>query len=211
MHEEEKAAVNKNERFRKAKAEHYLDRAMESVNASRYLAAKKLLKIVREVDPTNALPKILDRTVDEHLQALAYPKHNGNDNGKKRSGIVVIIDQDHRILESLSTQLQREGYRVAGAESYEEAMETFSMIHPDIVISEINFETGPRGYDIFSWMKWNKEFTSIPFIFLAEKLDRDVLVAGKRFGVDDFIAKPADPAVISASIASCLLRKRSMS
>jgi FixJ family two-component response regulator len=35
-----------------------------------------------------------------------------------------------------------------------------------------------------------------------------MLVAGKRFGVDDFIQKPADAEIVTASIANSLNHRR---
>jgi len=81
----------------------------------------------------------------------------------------------------------------------------------DIVISEVNFENGSRGFDLYSWVKTNGRMASIPFVFLAAKFDRDVLIAGKRFGVDDFILKPVDNEVVTASVQNCLTRRKASS
>jgi PleD family two-component response regulator len=76
------------------------------------------------------------------------------------------------------------------------------------VVSEVNFEAGPRGFDLFLWMRSTPSFKDIPFLFHATRIDRDILIAGKRFGVDDFIVKPADGEVIAAAVAQTLLRRK---
>jgi PleD family two-component response regulator len=76
------------------------------------------------------------------------------------------------------------------------------------VISEVNFENGPLGFDLYLWVRTNQATAGIPFVFLAMKIDRDTLIAGKKVGVDDFILKPLDADVVTASVIQCLSRKR---
>jgi DNA-binding response OmpR family regulator len=46
----------------------------------------------------------------------------------------------------------------------------------------------------------------MPFLFLATRIDRDTLIAGKRLGVSDFVLKPLDDDLVIASILNCLSR-----
>jgi DNA-binding response OmpR family regulator len=59
-------------------------------------------------------------------------------------------------------------------------------------------------------VKTNLADRDIPFVFLAARIDRETLIAGKRFGVDDFLQKPVDAEVILASIVNCLSRRRAL-
>ena len=111
------------------------------------------------------------------------------------------VDQDERVLTGLGTTLRRHGFRSMGAASYDEATEVLVGHVADVVVSEVNFEAGPRGFDLFLWMRSNPSYREIPFLFHAVHIDRDILIAGKRFGVDDFIVKPADGEVIAAAVA----------
>jgi DNA-binding response OmpR family regulator len=97
---------------------------------------------------------------------------------------------------------------VIGAGSYEEAVEALGTVQPDIILSEVNFAQGSRGFDLYLWLRTNSAFMDTPFMFLAARVDRDTLIAGKRFGVDDFILKPVDREVVTASIVNCLSRRR---
>jgi DNA-binding response OmpR family regulator len=72
----------------------------------------------------------------------------------------------------------------------------------------VNFEGGPAGFDLFLWVKTNSVTAGTSFMYLATKIDRDTLVAGKRLGVDDFILKPLDEDILIASIMQCLRRQR---
>lgn len=207
------------ETFRRAKIDHYLQRAEEYVLMGRFHTARKALQTICSLDPANEMCKTLQVAVDEAMHRI---RHRGNgerhsavpksDSPPRRSRgeLVLVVDQDERILTSLNVSLRRYGFETVCAASYDEAVETLEDILPDVIVSEVNFETGPRGFDLYSYVKTKGGFAGIPFIFLAARIDRDTLIAGKRFGVDDFIQKPADTDVITASIANSLTRRKQM-
>lgn len=202
------------ERFLRAKADHFLRKAEECIQMSRFAAARRFIGKADDIDPENGGGKALQSIIDQKLYEV---QHRGNgisgENGsngakRRRSELVLLVDQDEQILSGLGEALRRYGFQILGAGDYDEAVETMSLITPDAVVSEVNFENGPRGFDLFHWMKNNFTSRSIPFLFLAARIDRDTLIAGKRFGVDDFLQKPVDEGVVSASILNCLARRR---
>lgn len=217
--EEESIDLTPAENFKRAKIEHYLERAQEFVLMSRYGMARKVLDSIFAIDPENSDAKSLSQSIDE---ALGHILHRGNGQPKSpdapaqqgrrpyRSELVLVVDQDERLLVSLTQSLRQYGFQAVAAGSYEEAVETLTMIKPDVVISEVNFESGPRGFDLYLWLKTNAGQYNIPFLFLAARIDRDMLIAGKRFGVDDLILKPVDNDVVTASIINCLARRRTV-
>ncbi len=202
------------ERFLRAKADHYLRMADECIQMSRFSAARRYIGKADAIDPENKGGKALQAIIDQRLIEIQH-RGNGalNENGtngakRRRSELVLLVDQDEELLACLGEALRKYGFQVLGANNYDEAVETMSLITPDAVVSEVNFESGPRGFDLFHWMKNNLTSRSIPFLFLAARIDRDTLIAGKRFGVDDFLQKPVDEGVVSASILNCLARRR---
>jgi len=202
------------ERFLRAKADHYLRKAEECIQMSRFTAARRYIGKADDLHPENTGGKTLQSIIDQHLFEIQH-RGNGASNGngtngvrRRRSELVLLVDQDEQLLAGMGEALRKYGFQVLGAINYDEAVETMSLITPDVVISEVNFENGPRGFDLFQWMKNNLTSRSIPFLFLASRIDRDTLIAGKRFGVDDFLQKPVDEGVVSASILNCLARRR---
>lgn len=220
-----------------AKTEHYLERAEECCAMGRYPAARRAIDQVFALDPGNQVCAVLKQTVEEQFNALLrhasrgieHPgtpnTASGNDNGNgqgngngRRNGVsgnhrgdlIVVVDQDERLLSQLAAALPRHGYSFAGAASYDEAVELLSLITPDIVVSEVNFDCGARGCDLFLWMRTNSGLAQTPFLFQATRLDSDILLAGKRFGVDDFLLKPVDGAVLAAAAMAVLHRRRSV-
>lgn len=220
-----------------AKAEHYLERAEECCAMGRYPAARRAIDQVVALEPGNQVCAVLKQTVEEQFNALlrhtsrgiahadAAGTVTGNDNGNgqgngngRRNGasgnhrgdLIVVVDQDERLLSQLAAALPRHGYSFAGAASYDEAVELLSLITPDIVVSEVNFDCGARGCDLFSWMRTHSALAQTPFMFQATRLDSNTLLAGKRFGVDDFLLKPVDGAVLAAAAMAVLHRRRSV-
>jgi PleD family two-component response regulator len=200
------------ERFLLAKAEHFIGRAEDCVRMARYSPARDLIERARETFPGVAGGENLILEIDRQLFQI---RHRGNgaahgENGRadRHSELILLADQDEQILVELGTALRNFGYHVLGAGSYEEAVRTMEEMLPDAVISEVNFENGPRGFDLYQWMKRNLTDRSIPFLFLAARIDRETLIAGKRFGVDDFLQKPVDEEVVLASLINCLSRRR---
>jgi CheY-like chemotaxis protein len=143
--------------------------------------------------------------------------HDGNgQNGNSRNGnrltkaeLVLCVDQDERVLVGLGATLKRHGYQWIGAASYDEATDLLTTVCPDVVISEVNFAAGSRGLDLFLWLRSTPALKNIPFLFHATRIDQEILIAGKRFGVDDFIMKPADGEVVAAAVTQTLQRKKS--
>ena len=203
------------EAFRRAKIDHFLQHVRDYVDMGRYLAGLKTLDTVFGLDASNEEGMVLKGTIDDLVARLLKRSNNGR--GEKtaesqvrprRSDLVMIVDQDERLLVSLTCTLRRYGFLAIGASSYEEALETFSMFRPEVVISEVNFETGPKGFDLYLWLKTNAGNQDVPFLFLATRIDRETLIAGKRFGVDDLIMKPVDDDVVIASVINCISRRK---
>ncbi|HXX62539.1 MAG TPA: response regulator [Bacteroidota bacterium] len=207
------------EAFRRAKIDHFLQHAREYVDMGRYLVALKTLDTVFTLDSANVDGKDLKNQIESTVTRLLHRRENGNGaqpseerqaGRSRRSDLVLIVDQDERLLTSLGATLRKYGFLAVGASSYEEAVETFTVTRPEVVISEVNFESGPKGFDLYLWLKTNSGSDDLPFLFLATRIDRDTLIAGKRFGVDDLILKPVDDDVVIASVINCLSRRKTL-
>jgi CheY-like chemotaxis protein len=201
------------EAYLKAKIEHWLDRAQECLQMSRYKAALRALEPVFPLDPTNKEAEELRKNAEECLKAALHrlngeAREGNGSHASRHTELIMIVDQDERLLMALSGTFRRFGYRTIAADGYEEAMETLSVARPDLVISEVNFDSGPRGFDLFLWLKTNGQHNNTAFMFLAARLEREALIAGKRFGVDDFLLKPVDAEVVATMAMSCLSRNK---
>lgn len=214
--DDELQGLTPSEVFKRAKVEHFIQNARDYMDMGRYLAALKSLELAFALDRDSKEGLEVRSSVDDMMTRILHRSTNGTSAprteespGKmRRSELVMVVDQDERLLTSLHGTLRRYGFMAVAASSYEEAVETYSAVKPDVVISEVNFETGPRGFDLYLWLKTNAPQENHPFLFLATRIDRDTLIAGKRFGVDDLIMKPVDDDVVIASVINCLTRRR---
>jgi CheY-like chemotaxis protein len=204
--------------FKQAKIEHYLQRAEDYLQMARYRVALKSLSAVNRLDPDNSAAGSLKKRIEYFTGMLKKDTSVAAGAGEttglafvqnaRRGELVLLVDQDERILTSLALTLRRYGFNAVGAGSYDEAIEAVRDFKPDIVVSEVNFENGSVGYDLYLWIRTNVGTERLPFLFLATRIDRDTLIAGKRLGVNDFILKPLDEDLVVASILNCLARMK---
>ena len=195
--------------FKEAKIEHFLHRAEDYLQMSRFTKAIETLKTLYSLDTESSAARSLQKRVEYYISSLLDGRHNGSSlSGQKRrrDEIILIVDQDERVLTSLTATLRRHGFRSIGASNYAEAIEALTTYRPDIVVSEVNFETGSAGYDLYLWLRTNTGTEKVPFLFLATRIDRDTLIAGKLLGVSDFVLKPLDEDLVMASILNCIAR-----
>ncbi|MGA9115169.1 MAG: response regulator [Bacteroidota bacterium] len=196
--------------YRRARLEHYLDRAQECLSMRRYLAARTPLESVLSLDPANSQARSLQEKIHDSLSSLSRPFREmapGEPGRRTGSLLVMTVDQDENLLLRMARGMTRYGFLSVSAGNYREAVELLGRIRPDIIFSEVNFENGPAGFDLYLWVRTNARLEDVPFIFLASRVDREALIAGKRLGVNDFITKPFDEAVVHASIVSVLGRR----
>jgi len=204
-------SVNSRDLYVRAKIEHYHDLAEECRSAGRYHAALRLVDSILVLEPDNRGALNLQNSVNSCLKLISCdPGSNGHElrptNGHSRSEIIMVADQDARVLANLIDTFERSGFPAVGAGSYDEALEVLMVSAPHVIISEVNFETGPRGYDLFEQVRTTKRQDAL-FFLLTTRHDRDAELVGRRLGVDDFFVKPVDAQSIVATINRLLSRK----
>ena len=122
----------------------------------------------------------------------------------KVKGTILIIDEKENSLLEIAERLRSHSYAVIAATSVEEAMSTIKTMTPDIALSEINFPSGPVGFDLFRQFRSTVLVKNVPFFFMTTNLDRTTRLIGKRLGVDDFFTKPLDFELLFATFAGKL-------
>ncbi len=120
---------------------------------------------------------------------------------------ILIVEDEEDILELVRYNLAREGYRVAGLTSGEEALKVIRKSHPDLVLLDLMLP-GLDGLEICKILKGNPQTGHIPIIMLTAKSEDSDVVTGLEIGADDYITKPFSPKVLIARIRTVLRRKR---
>ena len=110
----------------------------------------------------------------------------------KIKGNILVVDGDDNMLLEISSKLRSNFFAVIAAGTLDEALASLKIVTPDIIISELNFQTGPVGFDLFEFIRTKRSAKYIPFIFTTTALDRTTFLIGKRLGVEEFFQKPID-------------------
>jgi two-component system KDP operon response regulator KdpE len=109
---------------------------------------------------------------------------------------VLVVDDEPRILNFLSSKLRASGYGVLTATNGVEALEQVQAQEPDLVVLDIMM---PK-MDGFETLKELRAFSSVPVIVLSAKGANADKVKGLGLGADDYLAKPFSPDELVARI-----------
>lgn len=115
---------------------------------------------------------------------------------------ILIIEDDKKIREELSTFLSKNGYHCEVLCDFERIIEEILAVNPDLVLLDINLPF-LDGYYICRELSRQ---SVIPIIVVTSRdTELDELMA-MNFGADDFITKPYNTQILLAHISSVLKR-----
>ena len=115
---------------------------------------------------------------------------------------IILVEDDHSIISSLSSFLESEGLSVYAVGGQKDALSALQMDSFDLMLLDVSLEDG-NG---FSVCKEVKASFPIPVIFLTAAGDECSTVIGLDLGADDYIAKPFRPRELISRIKSVLRR-----
>ena len=109
---------------------------------------------------------------------------------------ILIVDDEPRILNFLTTKLHTSGYEVITANNGVSAIEQAQAQEPDLIVLDVVM---PR-MDGFQTLKELRTFSSVPVIFLSARGTDVDRIKGLGLGADDYLAKPFSPDELVARI-----------
>lgn len=115
---------------------------------------------------------------------------------------ILVVDDDKNICELLRMYLEKEGYVVVMAHNGMDAVNTFNVENPDLVLLDIML---PQldGWQVCREIRKTSEK---PIIMLTAKDEVFDKVLGLELGADDYVTKPFDTKEIVARIKAVLRR-----
>jgi two-component system alkaline phosphatase synthesis response regulator PhoP len=118
---------------------------------------------------------------------------------------ILLVDDEEDILEFVSYNLQREGFRVYVARNGREAIEMASKVKPDLVILDVMM---PEMDGIAACEEIRKlpNCKNIIIAFLTARGEDYSQIAGFEAGADDYITKPIRPKVLISRVKALLKR-----
>jgi two-component system alkaline phosphatase synthesis response regulator PhoP len=118
---------------------------------------------------------------------------------------ILLVDDEEDILEFVSYNLQREGFRVYSARNGLEAIEMAGKVKPDLVILDVMM---PEMDGIAACEEIRKLpcCKNVLIAFLTARGEDYSQIAGFEAGADDYITKPIRPKVLISRVKALLKR-----
>jgi len=118
---------------------------------------------------------------------------------------ILLVDDEQDILNFLSYNLKKEGYKVFTASNGEEGVKMVQQIHPSLILMDIMM---PKMDGIEACQVIRKDLNiSQPIIaFLTSRSEDYSQIAGFEAGADDYITKPVRPRLLISKVESLLRR-----
>ena len=118
--------------------------------------------------------------------------------------LILVVDDDHKILRLLRIELTAQGFQVLMAERGQDALELVERQRPDLVILDIVMP----GMDGLEVLKQVRETSGVPVILLTAKGTDADKISGLELGADDYLAKPFNPEELTARARAVLRRSQ---
>ena len=114
---------------------------------------------------------------------------------------------DERVLRALARATLDGLCSVIEAENGDEALDLAASEEPELVIVDMMMP-GRSGLDVVAAMRSDARLRDIPVIMLTARAQAADAEAGRRAGVDLFVAKPFSPAALAEAVCGLLERGR---
>ena len=115
---------------------------------------------------------------------------------------ILVVDDEFKILDVISSLLESKGYRVFRAETGFQALEIFdreniSLLVLDLMLPDIT------GEDV---CKRIRKKSRVPIIMLTAKVEEQDLLTGLNIGADDYMTKPFSLKELAARVEAVIRR-----
>jgi DNA-binding response OmpR family regulator len=130
--------------------------------------------------------------------------HTGVDAMPKLSKNILVVDDEPKILEVVTSLLENRGYRVFQAESGRRALgifeaENIALVVLDLMLPDTSGEEVCRAI---------RRKSRVPILMLTAKSEEDDLLEGLAIGADDYITKPFSLKELAARVETVLRRSQ---
>ncbi len=122
---------------------------------------------------------------------------------------VLVVEDEKDILELVTLNLQRQGYKTLTAANGIEGVAQAKASVPDLIILDIMMP-GKDGYAVFKDLKEDARTRGIPVLMLTAKGDVAHRIAGLELGVEDYMGKPFSPKELMLRVKGLLKRTKSV-
>lgn len=104
---------------------------------------------------------------------------------------IALIEDNHDMRENIEEILELADYEVVTAENGKKGVSLIKQELPDLILCDIMMPE-LDGYGVLYMISRDPKTSSIPFIFLTAKSEKDDFRKGMNLGADDYLTKPFD-------------------
>lgn len=118
---------------------------------------------------------------------------------------ILLIDDEPDIIEFLSYNLKKEGYKVFTATNGEEGVKMVQQLNPSLILLDVMM---PKmdGIEACQIIRKDLNITQPIIAFLTSRAEDYSQIAGFEAGADDYITKPVRPRLLISKVESLLRR-----
>ncbi|MFZ9586395.1 MAG: response regulator transcription factor [Crocinitomicaceae bacterium] len=121
---------------------------------------------------------------------------------------ILIVDDEPDILEFLSYNIRKEGYKVYVASNGQEALRIVQQINPSLILLDVMMPI-MDGIETCQIIRKDLNLNQPIIAFLTARTEDYAQIAGFEAGADDYINKPIRPRLLLSKIESLLRRIKS--
>jgi len=167
------------------------------------------LKTLLEEHLTDERIRILDV-----VQPLWVPDGHGDDAESAPplpvdplAGTIMVIDDEPSLSDPLVQQLKRDGYECVQFTDGESAL-GYLNVHPCMIVLLDVLMPGMNGREVLERIKSSADYGDTPVIMTAQRHELDHIAGSIHEGAEDFLAKPYNPTIVRARVASSIQRRQ---
>ncbi len=120
---------------------------------------------------------------------------------------ILLVDDEKDILEFLSYNLEKEGFKVSTAINGKAALEKARKIKPDLIILDVMMPE-MDGITTCAEIRKISDLDSALILFLTARSEEYSELAGFDAGADDYVTKPIKPRLLISRIKALLKRNK---
>lgn len=115
---------------------------------------------------------------------------------------IMLVEDDEALCRQIDEGLGKWGFSADVAINFENIMEDFNRIKPQLVIMDVNLPC----FDGFHWCRKIREISKVPVVFLSSRDTNMDIIMGVNTGADDYITKPFSMQVLIAKLQAIIRR-----
>jgi DNA-binding response OmpR family regulator len=123
------------------------------------------------------------------------------------SDLVLLIDDDPRLVAVLQIRLEACGYLVHAAHGGEEGLSAAKRLRPRVIVLDVNMP-GMDGLEVCRLVRADGELCGTPIIVMSAVTHEAARQAATTAGANQFLGKPYQPAQVLAVIRAAVESQR---